>query len=108
MLNEPLVLILEELDAQVQYFCLKEITHILRGQDKDLVIDFLPIEVTKIVSSYSILTVWPLFLAELGCYTRSASGCPRKEPFNEVFEGDCRKETLLPLMEFREGACRKF
>ena len=47
MLNEPLVLILEELDAQVQCFCLKEITHILRGQDKDLIIDFLPIEVTN-------------------------------------------------------------
>ena len=47
MLDEPLVLILKELDAQVQYFCLKEIAHILRGQDKNLVIDFLPIEITN-------------------------------------------------------------
>ena len=47
MLNESLVLILEELDAQVQYFCLKEITHVLRGQDKDLIIDYLPIESYK-------------------------------------------------------------
>jgi hypothetical protein len=65
VLDEPLTLILEELDAQVQYFCLKEIAHVLRGQDKDLVIDFLPKDVT-LVSSYSILIVWPLFLAELG------------------------------------------
>jgi hypothetical protein len=65
VLDEPLILILEELDAQVQYFCLKEIAHVLRGQDKDLVIDFLPKDVT-LVSSYSILIVWPLFLAELG------------------------------------------
>jgi len=45
--DEPLVLILEELDAQVQYFRLKEIAHVLRGQDKNLVIDFLPIDVTN-------------------------------------------------------------
>lgn len=108
MLNESLVLILEELDAQVQYFCLKEIAHILRGQDKDLIIDYLPIKVTTIVSSYSILIVWPLFLAELGCDTMSASGCPIKDPFRDVFEGECRNETLLPLMELREGAYRKF
>jgi hypothetical protein len=47
VLNEPLVLILEELDAQVQCFCLKKITHILSSQDEDLVIDFLPINVTN-------------------------------------------------------------
>jgi hypothetical protein len=61
VLDEPLILILEELDAQVQYFCLKEIAHVLRGQDKDLVIDFLPKDVTNHVKLLYLDRVASLF-----------------------------------------------
>jgi len=65
MLHEPLVLILKELDPQVLYLRLKELTHLLRGKDEDFLVDLVPREELITEGSYSILMVWPLFLAEV-------------------------------------------
>lgn len=78
MLDESLILILEELDAQIQYFRLKEIAHVLRGQDKDLVIDFLPIDVTNHVKLLYLDRVASLFgrtgLGNVICFWLSDEG----------------------------------